>query len=91
MYEQLFEYKAKNLNIKNIKQTNNLITIILPKEYNNKIDGDKLFIDVISLNRNFRFSMKMDEINIMLNIDNLDKHYIYYLIDLIDIIKNDLK
>ena len=35
--------------------------------------------------------MKMDEINIMLNIDNLDKHYIYYLIDLIDIIKNDLK
>ena len=91
MHEQLFEKKAKDLNITNIKQNKNSVIITLPKEYNNILDGDKLFVDVISLNRNFRFSMKLGMINIELLINKLDKHYIYYLNDLLDIIKKDKK
>ena len=91
MYEQLFEKKAKDLNITNIKQNKNSVTITLPKEYNEILDGDKLFVDVISLNRNFRFSMRLGMINIELSINKLDKHYIYYLNDLLDIIRRDKK
>ena len=91
MYEQLFEYNARKIGINKIKQTKDEIIISLPSEFNNRLDGDKLFIDVISLNRNFRFSMKMGIINISVRIDKLDKHYIYYLIELIEIIKKDLK
>ena len=91
MYEQLFEKKAKELNITNIKQTKESVIITLPKEYNDTLDGDKLFVDVLSLNRNFRFSMKLGMITIELPINMLEKHYIYYLNDLLDTIKNDKK
>ena len=91
MHEQLFEKKAKELNITNIKQTKESVTITLPKEFNDTLDGDKLFVDVLSLNRNFRFSMKIGMITIELPINKLEKHYIYYLNDLLDIIKKDKK
>ena len=91
MHEQLFEKKAKELNITNIKQTKESVTITLPKEFNDTLDGDKLFVDVLSLNRNFRFSMKLGMITIELPIKKLEKHYIYYLNDLLDIIKKDKK
>lgn len=91
MYEQLFEQKAKELEIEKVNQTSEIISIILPKKYNDMLDGDKLFVDVITLNRNFKFSMKLGSIIIDLKISNLDKHYIYYLIDLLDIIKKDIK
>ena len=90
MNEQLFEKKAKKLNIKNIKQNKNDITITLPKEYNEILDGDRLFVDVLSLNRNFKFSMKLGKIIIDLPLKNLDKHYIYYLIDLLNIIEESI-
>ena len=91
MHEQLFEKLAFDLDIKEVKQANNLISIILPEKYNELVDGDKLFLDVISLNRNFRFSMHQNKIRIDLKLINLDKHYIYYLIDLLKIIKEDQK
>ena len=91
MHEQLFEKKAKDLNISDIKQDKDNVAIKLPEEYNEIINGDKLFVDVITLSRYFRFSMKNGMIIITLNIKNLDKHYIYYLNDLLDIIKKDKK
>lgn len=86
MNEELFEHCAKNIGIKKVVQTKNSISIYLPVEISNNIDGDKLFIDVCSLTRKFRFGMKNKELIITLDIVTLDKHYIYYLIDLLNII-----
>ncbi len=87
MYEELFEHEMSNLNVKKVQQTKNFISITFNKELSNKIDGEKLFLDVISLTRKFRFSMKNNELTITLDTVNLDKHFIYYLIDMIDILK----
>ena len=87
MYEELFEHFANELNIKKVSQTKNFISVTLPMELSNNVDGDKLFIRVCSLTRKFRFSMKNKELIITLDTINLDKHYIYYLIDLLNIIK----
>ena len=87
MHEELFEHFANELNIKKVSQTKNFISITLPIELSNNIDGDKLFIRVCSLTRKFRFGMKNKELIIILDTINLDKHYIYYLIDLLNIIK----
>ena len=48
-------------------------------------------MDVLSLSRKFRFSMKHDELTITLDTVGLDKHFIYYLIDLVEIIKKSMK
>ncbi len=91
MYEELFEKEVQDLSIKKVNQTKNFISITLSKELTKKIDGELLFLDVISLTRKFRFSMKSDELTITLDIVGLDKHFIYYLIDMIEILKKAIK
>jgi transcription-repair coupling factor (superfamily II helicase) len=91
MYEELFEKEIKSLDIKNVSQTKNFITITLSKDLTSKIDGELLFFDVISLTRKFRFSMKNDELMITLDLPGLDKHFIYYLIDMLKILKQSIK
>ena len=91
MHEELFEKEAQNLNIKNIKQTKNSVEITLDKELTNKIDGEFLFFETSKLSRMFRFSMKLDHLIITLDIIKLDKHFIYYLLDFLKILKKSIK
>ncbi len=91
MYETWFEKKAKEMHITDIKQTKNSIEITLTKELTNKVDGDKLFTELYSLSRMFRLSMRMQRLQIILDTIKLDKHFIYYLIDMLDIINESLK
>jgi len=89
MHEEWFEKLASKLKISDIKQTKNSIMITLPKELTEKIDGDVLFYEASNLSRMFRFGMKLNKLIITLDIINLDKHFIYYLIDLMKIIDNN--
>ena len=91
MYEEWFEKLANNLNIKQIKQTKNSIEVILPRELTSKIRGDILFKEVNKISRMFRFGMKGNCLVITLDIIKLDKHFIYYLIDLMEIISTNIK
>ncbi len=91
MYEEIFEYKARNLNISKVIQTKNSITIYLPRELSEKIDGDLLFSKCMDISRKIRFGMKNKELLITLDLINLDKHFIYYLIDIIDITASAIK
>ena len=91
MYESWFEKIAKELGITEIKQNKNSIDIYLPKNLTEKIDGEKLFIDLYSFNKMFRLSMKFQKLIITLDTVKLEKHFIYYLIDIIPIIKNAIK
>ncbi len=86
MYEEWFEALANKLNIKKVKQTNNSVEIILDKDITTKIDGEKLFLETLKINNNFRFSMQGTNLIISLKTINLDKHFIYYLIDLLFVI-----
>ena len=90
MHEELFEKEAQKLNITNIKQTKNSVEIILDKELTNNIDGDVLFVEATSLSRMFRFSMKFGRLTIILDTVKLDKHFVYYLIDLLKILKKSI-
>lgn len=91
MHEELFEQMAKELNITNIKQTKNSVEITLDKELTNKIDGETLFFETTNLSRMFRFSMKYEKLIITLDIIKLDKHFVYYLLDFLKILKKSLK
>ena len=91
MYEELFEKEMKNLNIKKVNQTKNFISITLPQSLTLTIEGELLFLDVLSLTRKFRFSMKNNELTITLDTVGLDKHFMYYLIDMLDILKKSIK
>ena len=87
MYEQLFEYLANTLNIKKTLQTDRKIEIILEKEITEKIDGEKLFMSVLDITHNIRFSMKNQNLILTLDLLNLEKHFVYILVEILEIIK----
>jgi len=91
MHEELFENKAKKLNIEKIVQTKTSIALYLPKELSDNISGDKLFMEVSDLTKKFRFGMKNRQLIITLDTVTLEKHYIYYLIELISIVEQATK
>lgn len=88
MHEEWFEKLAQKLNIKRIKQTETLLEIELPEDVSNKIQGDKLFLIAYNINPKFRLSYRMKRIYINLSLVNLEKHFVYYLVDLLNEIMN---
>lgn len=82
MYEEWLEKILLKNNITNVTQNNNYIEIELPENTSNEIEGDKLLILSSNLSRNFQLSYKNNKIYIRLNLVGLEKHFIYYLIEL---------
>ena len=91
MYEEWFEALANKLKIRKVKQTNNAVEVMLDKEITSKIDGEKLFLDTLKINNNFKFGMIGGNLVITLKTINLEKHFIYYLIDLLFVIESATK
>lgn len=86
MHEEWLEKLFKKYNIRNFRQTKNFVEFSLDELLSNKIDGEKLFYQANSISRMFRFSYLNKKIKIILDIVKLDKHWIYYLIDLLNIL-----
>ena len=64
--------------------------MIQEKELQN-INVQDLFYEVSKLSKMYRFSMRGKNLIITLDTVKLDKHFIYYLIDLFNIIKKNKK
>ena len=91
MHEEWFEKQAKSLNIKETKQTKNYVEIVLPQYLSKQIDGEKLFFTAYEISKYFRFSYNNNQIHIYLDTIKLDKHFVYYLNDLLSVIIKDIK
>ena len=58
--------------------------VTLPEEVSNSIKGDKLLIEAMSLTKYFNIKYVNKRIVITLYINNLDKHFIFYLVTLLE-------
>ena len=88
MHEEWFSELANQLNIKRVKQTETLLELELPADISDKIQGDKLFLIAYNINPKFRLSYRMRKIYVSLSLVNLEKHFVYSLVPLLDEIKN---
>ena len=84
MYERWFEKIAQKYNISNVLQTERSIEITLPEELSSNIKGDKLLIESLSLSRSFNIKYINKRIVITLYTKNLEKHFIFYLVTLLE-------
>ena len=91
MYEEWFEKLASKFNITKVRQTNNFIEITLPLDLTNKVNGELLFIEATRITRMFRFKMISKCLVITLDIIKLDKHYIFYLIEMMELLEKATK
>ena len=87
MYEEWFEKIAKSLGINKVVTMKNNIDIELPCELSSKIDGERLFNDAYFISKMFRFLYKDSSIHIILDTIKLEKHFLIYLIELLEKIK----
>lgn len=86
MYEEWFEKLANNVHVKRVSQTKNSIELVFPAEVVSNIKVDELFMDSYDISPSFRFLSRGSNLVIILDIIKLEKHPIYYLTSLLDLI-----
>ena len=84
MYEEWFEKLAKKYNIKQVVQTDRSVEITLPEEILSNIKGDKLLIEAMNLSRSFNIKYVNKKISILLYTKDLPKHFIFYIVTLLE-------
>lgn len=90
LHQRLFENWAKNNNISQINQTDKTIEIIIPKEISMNVSGDKLLINLNKIDSSIKVRYHNRRIIITLIIKKLDKHFIYYLLDIIELFEKKI-
>lgn len=84
MYEKLFEYLAQEKGIEKIRETKNNVTFVLSPEKSKNINGEYLFMKANDISKFIRFTYRLDRLNIIIETIKLDKHYLYYIVDLLE-------
>jgi len=87
MHEEWFEKLAKKLDIIQVQQSKNSVSLIFSQEASKRIDGEKLFLDACQISRMFRFQFKNKNLIVVLDTIKLEKHYLFYLLSLMNKIK----
>ena len=91
MYEEWFDNIANELNVENIKYIGNDVEIVFDETLSMKLDGEKLFLQIYSINNKFRLKYFAKKIIISLNIVNRKSDYVKDLLDLLLLIKSCIK
>lgn len=86
MYEEWFEKLANVIGLKRVSQTKNSIEMIFPEEVVSKLKVDEVFMDSYNISPSFRFLSRGSNLVIILDIIKLEKHPIYYLTSLLDLV-----
>ncbi len=85
MSQRLFENIAKRLDIKQLNQSENTIELIIPEKLVSTIKGDKLLLKIFNIDRSIKIRYHNKRLIVTLIVHKLKKHFIYYLIDIINI------
>jgi transcription-repair coupling factor (superfamily II helicase) len=86
MHEKLFEHLAKLKGVEKIREIKNSVTFVLSKETTSSLNITYLMEKAHELNRFIKFEEKQGNLRIILETIKLDKHYLYYIVDLLDYI-----
>ncbi len=86
MYEEWFEKLANVIGLKRVSQTKNSIEMFFPNEVVSKLKVDEVFMDSYNISPSFRFLSRGSNLVIILDIIKLEKHPIYYLTSLLDLV-----
>ena len=81
-----FEKLANKIPLNKVLQTKNSIELIFEPTVVEKINIETLFVDSFKITNMFRFQKRGNNLVIILDIIKLEKHPIYYLVELLQLI-----
>ena len=88
MYEEWFEKLVHKIKLSHVNQTKNSIELVFPEKVVKCLNTEEVFMDAYSITNMFRFISRGSNLIIVLDIIKLDKHPIYYLVNLLSMIDN---
>jgi len=86
MYEEWFEKLAIKVSLKNVRETKNFIELIFDSSITKTVNMEELFMESFSISNMFRFQTRGSNLVIILDSIKLERHPIYYLVDLLELI-----
>ena len=84
IYEKLFEYLSKQLNVEKIKENKAKITLIFSEEQTTSMAAANIFKSSLEVTKDFRFSIEKNQFVIILDTTNLTKHWLYSMTDFLE-------
>ena len=84
MYEEWFEKLATKVKLAKVNQNKNSIELVFSMDVVTKMDTEELFMDAFQVSNMFRFISRGSNLIIVLDIIKLEKHPVYYLVELLD-------
>ena len=90
MYEEWFEKLALSLHIERVVQNNKIVELEIPATLTKKLKFDKLFMQIYNICPKVQFRSMLNNVYITLPIANLPKHFVYYLVDILNLIKDEV-
>ena len=87
MLEELFQYMAKNKGVSKVIQNEKEVSIYFSSEKSKSINGAYLLSKLFKINKAFNVTYKNNIITVNLKLESLNKHFIYYLVKMINIIE----
>ncbi len=85
MLEELFQVNAKKKGVFKVEQTPNNVTVFFNSKASSIQDGAELLSALFNINRDFEIKYLNNILRVSLPIKNLDKHFLYYLIKMLDV------
>ena len=86
MHEKLFEHYSIEKGVEKIRKLKNNLTVTLNEDISSNINGEFLFMKANDLSRFIRFEFKNNRLHIIFETIKLDKHYLYYVVDLLEFV-----
>lgn len=84
MYEEWFEKLAKRIGLTKVRQTKNSIEMVFPDKIVKNLNTEEIFMEAFYITNMFRFISRGSNLIIILDIIKLEKHPVYYLVELLD-------
>lgn len=84
MHEEWFDRIARRAGVIKVNQTSKSVELIFSVKKTSEINGEKLFMSAYNISPYFKFNYHNKCLGISLITTNLPKHYIFYLIKLIN-------
>ncbi len=89
MYQELVEKIINRLNIKILINDKSKFAFKLDEVLYKKLNIEELFIESTKISTKFNFAYRSNSIHITLNKLNLEKHYIYYIFEILNYIEKN--
>ena len=84
MYTKWFDKLCDKLNVTHVNNTRNFIEMIFTKDLIKNLDIQDIFVLAYKITDRFSFHNRGGDISISLNIIRIDRHPVYYLVELLD-------